>query len=121
VSLLSKLLQTFSILCDEELRVHDNAHAHAYANFIPPTTKPLPRLTNNTDYDTLTMTTNTTTPICVRNHQGKIINIFVISAHAHASYCHSHNSGAQNSFERFLVPVYCWKTIEKLGNHAQIF
>jgi hypothetical protein len=34
-------------------------------------------------------------------------------SHAY-TYCHSHNNwGPRNSFQRFLVPVYCWKTIEK--------
>jgi hypothetical protein len=32
------------------------AHAHAHAGFISTTTKPLPDLAANTNYDTLTMT-----------------------------------------------------------------
>ncbi len=40
---------------------------HAHANFISPTTKPLPNSAANTDYDTLTMTTNTTTPFWVES------------------------------------------------------
>jgi hypothetical protein len=39
-------------------------HAHAHANFILPTTKPLPNLVANAGYDTLTMTTTTTTLVC---------------------------------------------------------
>jgi hypothetical protein len=35
-----------------------HAHAHAHANFISPTTQPLPNSAANTDYDTLTMTTD---------------------------------------------------------------
>ena len=42
----------------------DHAHAHAHASFISTTTKPLPDSATNTDYDTLTMTAFTTTPIC---------------------------------------------------------
>jgi hypothetical protein len=41
-----------------------HAHAHAHANFISTTTKPLPDSATNTDYDTLTLTAFTTTPIC---------------------------------------------------------
>ncbi len=41
-----------------------HAHAHAHASFISTTTKPLPDSATNTDYDTLTMTAFTTTPIC---------------------------------------------------------
>ncbi len=41
-----------------------HAHAHAHASFISTTTKPLPDLATNTDYDTLTMTAFHTTPIC---------------------------------------------------------
>ncbi len=44
--------------------VHVHAHAHALASFISTTTKPLPDSATNTDYDTLTMTAFTTTPIC---------------------------------------------------------
>jgi hypothetical protein len=33
-----------------------HAHAHAHASFMSTTTKPLPDLATNTDYDTLTMT-----------------------------------------------------------------
>ncbi len=40
-----------------------HAHAHAHASFISTTTKPLPDSATNTDYDTLTMTAFTTTPI----------------------------------------------------------
>jgi hypothetical protein len=29
-------------------------------------------------------------------------------------YCHSHNNwGPRNSFQRFLVPIYYWRTVEK--------
>jgi hypothetical protein len=41
-----------------------HAQAHTHANFILPTTKQLPNAAANTDYDTLTMMTDTTTPIC---------------------------------------------------------
>ncbi len=43
---------------------HAPSEAHAHASFISTTTKPLPDLATNTDYDTLTMTAFTTTPIC---------------------------------------------------------
>ncbi len=45
-----------------------NAHAHAHASFISTTTKPLPDSATNTNYDTLTMTAFTTTPICNLRH-----------------------------------------------------
>ncbi len=41
-----------------------NAQVHAHAIFISTTTKPLPDSATNTDYDTLTLTAFTTTPIC---------------------------------------------------------
>jgi hypothetical protein len=37
---------------------------HAHASFVSTTTKPLPDSATNTDYDTLTMTAFTITPIC---------------------------------------------------------
>ncbi len=40
------------------LMCHGTAHAHA--NFVSRTTKPLPNSAANTDYETLTMTTDTT-------------------------------------------------------------
>jgi hypothetical protein len=44
---------------------HAHAHDHAHASFISTTTKPvLPDSATNTDYDTLTLTAFTTTPIC---------------------------------------------------------
>jgi hypothetical protein len=42
---------------------------HAHANFISLTTKPLPNSAANTNYDTLTMTTDTTTPNCNSRQQ----------------------------------------------------
>jgi hypothetical protein len=36
---------------------------------------------------------------------------------ANHTYCHSHNNwGPRNSFQRFLVPVYYWKTVGKTWN-----
>jgi hypothetical protein len=37
-------------------------------------------------------------------------------------YCHAHNNwGPRNSFQRFLVPVYYWKTVEKPETDPQLF
>jgi hypothetical protein len=47
-------------LCKSTVRLRSE-HVHAHANFISPTIKPLPNSSANTDYDTLTMTTDTTT------------------------------------------------------------
>ncbi len=36
-------------------------------------------------------------------------------------YCHSHNNwGPWNSFQRFLVPVYYWETVEKPETDPQL-
>jgi hypothetical protein len=36
-------------------------------------------------------------------------------------YCHSHNNwGPRNSFQRLLVPVYFWKTVEKPETDPQL-
>ncbi len=36
-------------------------------------------------------------------------------------YCHSHNNwGLQNCFQRFLVPVYNWKIVEKPVTDSQL-
>jgi hypothetical protein len=38
-----------------------------------------------------------------------------------STYCHSHNNwGPRNSFQRFLVPAYYWKTVEKPCNWPSI-
>jgi hypothetical protein len=50
------------LVISEQLCFSDLTHAHA--SFISTTTKPLPDSATNTDYDTLTMTAFTTTPIC---------------------------------------------------------
>ncbi len=40
---------------------------------------------------------------------------------AYIKYCHSHNNwGPRNSFQRFLVPVYYWKTVEKPETGPQL-
>jgi hypothetical protein len=42
-------------------------------------------------------------------------------AKRHASYCHSHNNwGPRNNFQRFLVPVYYWKAVEKPETDPQL-
>ena len=48
------LMAEFNVTFSYYFCVHAEAHAHT--SFIPTTTKPLPDLATNTDYDTLTMT-----------------------------------------------------------------
>ncbi len=50
---------------DDQAQQRTHAHAHAHAIFISTTTKQLPDLATNTDYDTLTLTAFTTTPALV--------------------------------------------------------
>ncbi len=51
------------------------AHAHAHASFISTTTKLLPDSATNTNYDTLTMTAFTTTPICNLRQPGADVGL----------------------------------------------
>ncbi len=101
---------------------HAHDHARAHASFISTTTKPLPDSATNTDYDTLTMTAFTTTPICNLRHLWADVAHMYIYTYAyiadtfvrtilfkiiHKHTCTHVHTRAKNIYLKRQGPAYC--------------